>query len=276
MPNGKESLNRRRIIGIAQRIFGQTLSNKLECILIKRTIRPVQPIREDTRKASRGWKWRMMFGLAMIGLSLWGIALCQQLFRTYIVGPRPTPLDTSFAKLAGWVAWIVFFGPIWAAGLIILSSALGRLGALDRLRAFREKWIAQEIASGAKLQDSRTFRSEEALHDGLESLSDEKVARLTKRAHQTAMLLGLFAGAFLVLLGVFGLMLAKVSVLRLTIDFAILSGISILAGLAILQRTLRKKNNAWLLPLKLFTLRVLRLHSLSADSHKTRRSGHVR
>lgn len=215
-----------------------------------------------------------MFGLALIGLNLWGIALCQQLFRTYMVGPGPTSLDTSFAKLAGWVAWVVFFGPIGAAGLVMFSSALDKAGALDRLRDFREERIAQEMATCVKPQDSSTFCSEEALHDGLKSLGDEKVAQLTRRAHQIAVLLGLLAGAFFVLLGVFGLMLAKVSTLRLTIDLAISSGISILAGLAILQRTFRKENNAWLLPLKLFTLRVLRLHS--AENHKTRRSDHAR
>jgi|SRR5690242_12274963 len=231
---------------------------------------PAQQVPMDTRSTSRGWVWRMIFGLALIGLSLWGIALCQQLFQTYMVGPSPTSLDTSFAKLAGWVAWFVFFGPIGAAGLIVLSSTLRKSGALERLGALCEKWIPQEITSGGKPPNSRSFRGEEGPHDGLESLGDEKVAQLTKRAHQIAILLGLFAGAFFVLLGIFGLMLAKVSTLRLTIDFAILSGISILAGLVILQRTLRKEDNAWLLPLKLFTLRVLRLH-FSANRHKTRR-----
>lgn len=237
---------------------------------------PAQPIGKDTPSASRGWVWRTMFGLALIGLSLWGIVLCQQLFRTYIVGPGPTPLDTSFAKLAGWVAWFVFFGPIGAAGLIVLLSALRKLDALDRLGTFWEKWISQEITSDGKPPSPRSFRGEEAPHDGLENLGDERVAQLTRRGHQIAILLGLFAGVFFVLLGVFGLMLAKVSALRLTIDLAILSGISILAGLAILQRTFRKEGSAWLLPLKLFTMRVLRLHSLSAASHKTRRSRHVR
>ena len=216
----------------------------------------------------------MMFGLGLIGLSLWGIALCQQLFRTYIVGPSPTTLDTSFARLGGRVAWFLFFGPIGAAGVIVFWSALGKLGALDRLRASREEWIAHEIPSAVKAQDSRTFHSEEALHHGLESLSDEEVAQLTKRGHQTAIVVGFFGGAFFALVGVFGLWFATQAMpVRLTIDIAILSAISILAGLAILQRTFRKENNAWLLPLKLFTLRVLRLHS--AERHKTRRSERV-
>ena len=220
--------------------------------------------------------WRMMFGLGLIGLSLWGIALCQQLFRTYIAGPGPTALETSSAKLGGWVAWFLFFGPIGAAGVIVFWSALGKLGALDRLRASREEWIAHEIPSGVKTQDSRTFHNEEALHEGLESLSDEKVAQLTKRGHQTAIVVGSFAGTFFALVGVFGLWFATQAMpVRLTIDIATLSGISILAGLAILQRTFRKENNAWLIPLKLFTLRVLRLRSLSAESQKTRRSEHV-
>ena len=211
-----------------------------------------------------------MFGLGLIGLTLWGITLCQQLFRTYIVGSGPTPLETSSASLAGWAAWFLFFGPIGAVGLIVLLSALVKLGVLDRLRAFREEWITHVMPTGIKPQDSRTFLSEEALHDGLESLGDEEVAQLTKRGQQTAILLGLFAGAFFVFLGVFWLWFATQNMpVRLTIDIAVLSGICILAGLAVLQRTLRKENNAWLIPLKLFTLRVLRLHS--TESYETRR-----
>lgn len=238
---------------------------------------PVRPISEDTRNASKGWVWRMMFGLALIGVSFWGIALCQRLFRTFIVGPSPTVLETTFAALAAWVAWFLFFGPIGAAGLIVLLSAAHRLRALDRLRAFCEERIAQEIPSGGKPQGSRTLRGEEALHDGLESLSDEEVAQLKKRGHQAAILLGFFAGVFVVLLGVFGLWFATEAMpVRLTIDTAVASGICILAGLVILQRTIRKENNAWLLPLKLFTLRVLRLHSLSVESRRIRRSEHDR
>lgn len=215
-----------------------------------------------------------MLGLGLIGLSFWGIALCQQLFRTYISGPGLTALEASSATLAAWVAWFLFFGPIGVAGVIVLLSMLRKLGALDRMRALSQKWIAREIPAGVEPQDLRAFRNEEALHDGLESLSDEKAAQLTERGQQTAILLGLFGGAFFVLVGVFGLMFATQAIaLRLTLDFAVASGISILAGLAILRRTFRKEDNAWLLPLKLFTLRVLRLHS--AEGQKTRRSEHM-
>ena len=218
----------------------------------------VQPTRKDKRGASKGWIWRMAFGLGLIGLNCWGVRLCQQFFRTYITSIGPTAFDVASAALAAWVAWFVFFGPIGAAGLILLSSALRKLGALDRLGAFWER------IGGA--EDS---------HDVLESLSDEKMAQLTMRAQQTAILLGLFAGAFFVLLGVFGLIFATQAMpLRLTIDFGIASGISILAGLAILRHTLSKQDNAWLLPLKLFTQRVLRLHA--ADNHKARRPKRVR
>lgn len=213
----------------------------------------------------------MIAGLGLVGLSLWGITLCQQLFQTFIAGPGPTTFDTSFAALAGWVAWFLFFGPIGVVGLIVFLSALAKLGARERLGAFWEKWIAQKKPSGGKTQDSRGFRSEEALHDGLESLGDEEVAQLTKRGRRTAILLGLFAGVFFVLLGVFGLIFAiQPMAVRLSVDFAISSCISILVGLLILWRNFRKENNAWLIPLKLFTLRVLRLHSVSAD-RKTRR-----
>lgn len=235
----------------------------------------MQSIKKGTENASIGWVWRMVFGLALIGLSFWGMALCQELFRTYTAGPATTALETSSAKLAGWVAWFVFFGPIGAAGLMVLLSGLRKLGTLDQLRGSREEWIAQEIPSEAKPHSSHSSRSEEALHDGLESLGDEEVAQLTKRGQQTAVVLGLFAGGFFVLLGVFGLMFATQPIAaRLTIDFAVASGVFILAGLAVLRRTFRKEDNTWLIPLKLFTQRVLRLHS--AERHKTRRSERVR
>jgi ABC-type amino acid transport system permease subunit len=96
---------------------------------------------------------------------------------------------------------------------------------------------------------------------------------LTLRAHQIAVFLGLAAGTFFILLGFFGLTLTS---FKTILYVAIASGISILAGLAILRSTFRKEDNAWLLPLKIFTLRVLRLHSLSAGSPKSRRSQQLR
>lgn len=233
----------------------------------------MQPNREDTRSGPRGWAWRMIGGLALVGLSYSGIALCQQLFRKFIASPAPTAVDTSSAAIAGWVAWLLFFGPIGLAGVILCLSALGKFGARERLGALWEEWMDRERPFGGESQNSRGFRNEEALHDGLERLGDEEVAQLTKRGHQTAMLLGLFTGALFVLLGVFGLIFARQPMAaRLSADFAAASCVSILAGLVILWRTFRKENNAWLVPLKLFMLRVLRLHSLSAQQRKTRRT----
>lgn len=232
---------------------------------------PAQPTIKGKRAAFTGWVWRMVLGGCLIALSLWGSGFCQGLFRTFL-GTSVSPVDRSFVKLAAWAAWFVFFGPIAALGLGIVWFTLVKLNVLERLQALREEKIGQGIHLGDKRHGSRSFRSQEDLHDGLEGLGHEKAAQLTKRAHQTAIVLGLCVGAFFVLIGVFGLMLAT---LRLTIYFAISSAISILAGLAILQRTLRKEDNAWLLPLKLFTQQVLRLHSRTADGQKTRRSEHA-
>lgn len=233
----------------------------------------VLPTRKDKGEASTGWIWRMMLGIGLIGLSIWGIGLCQGIFRTY-VGPDLSPADASFAKLAAGAAWFVFFGPIAVAGLAMLWLTLRRLGALDRLEAWREEKAAPVygLRSGGMLNVSGVFRGKENLHDRLECLGDERVAQVTQRADRVAMLLGFSAGTLLVVTGIFGLIFLSSHAVALAIS----SGISILAGLTVFQRTLSKENNSWLLPLRLFTHLVLKRHRLSADGHKNRPSGHVR
>jgi len=239
---------------------------------------PVLTTRKDERGISTGWIWRMILGVGLIGFSLWGIPICQGIFQTFL-WPNPSPTEISFAKLAAEVAWFVIFGPVAAAGLAVLWFTLCKLGALNPFKISREERTAlvYELHSGGELQNPRVPLNQDDFHVGLERLSEEEVARLSKRVHQIAILLGLFAGTFLIVIGVFGLIFVSSpsAPLRVTIEFAISSGISILGGLAVLRRTLRKENNAWLLPLRVFTDLVLRRLSLSADHDKTRRSGNV-
>lgn len=239
----------------------------------------VATTKSSERSASTGWTWRMILGAGLIALSLYGITICQGIFKTFI-NPNPSPTETSLGKLAAAVAWFLFFGPIMLAGVAALWSALRRLGALDWLAARREERFARDytLRHGGKPNDSSIFVSEAPSYDRLETLSAGEVERLTKRGDRIAVLLGLSAGAFFVLIGVFGLTLVSSSPLRLsgTISFSIASGICILAGLALLQRTFSKENNAWLLPLKIFTHLVLRKGRLSADDYKTRKSGDLR
>ncbi|HKW64331.1 MAG TPA: hypothetical protein VJN89_17395 [Candidatus Acidoferrum sp.] len=230
------------------------------------------------RGVSVGWIWRITLGMGLLLLSLWGITICPRIFQTFI-GPNPSPAETSSLKLAAAVAWFVFFGPILIAGLALFWSALRKLGALDRLEAWREERVARAygLAPGGNPQGSRFFANEENFHAQLGALGTEEVARLTQRGNRIALLLGLSAGIFFVLIGVFGLILVSSPSLRYsgTIRFAIASGICILAGLKVLQRTLYKENNAWLLPLRAFAHLVLRRHSLSANRDNPRQSENV-
>lgn len=214
----------------------------------------------------------MILGLGLIGFSLRGITICQGFFET-LFSPNPSPVERSSAKLAASVAWFLFFGPMMLAGFAALWFALRRLGAPDWLVAWREERVARDygLGPGGMLNDS-IFAGESS--DRLETLSTAAVARLTERGHRIAVLLGLSAGIFLVLIGAFGLTLVSSSPPRLsgTISFSIASGICILVGLSLLQRTVRKENDAWLLPLKLFTHLVLRKGRLSSDNDKTGQS----
>lgn len=243
--------------------------------LKKKNMGLVATTKSSERGASTGWAWRMILGVGLMGFSLLGITICQGIFKTFI-NPNPSPAETSLGKLAAAVAWLLFFGPVMLGGFAALWFALGRLGALDWLAAWREERFARDYAlsAGGKPNDARMFAGQEKSYDRLETLSAGEAERLTRRGHRIAVLLGLSAGALLILVGVFGLALISSSPLRLsgTISLAMASGLCILVGLALLQRTVRKEDNAWLLPLKLFTHLVLRKGRLSADDYKTRRS----
>ena len=222
--------------------------------------RAILPNSKPKGNASTRWMWRTILGVSLIALSFWGVRLCHGWFLAFF-GPNPSFLEVNSAAIAGWAAWLVFFGPILIAGLVTVWSALRKLNLPTRVSALSQ----QSIADGEK-----------DLHDGLERLDNEEVLHLTNRANQIAVVLGLAVGIFFLLLGVFGLIVAARPSLTVTTYFSILSGISILAGLGILRNTFRKEDNAWLLPLKLFLPRVWWLHSVSFDSHQTGRSEHLR
>jgi len=157
---------------------------------------------------SASWIWRMMLGVGLIGLSLWGVGLCQQVFRTFM-GVRPSPVDINFAKLAADFAWFVFFGPIAVAGLALLWSILRKISAPDSIETLGE----------------RIFHSEGNFHEGSEGLSDEEAADLIKRAHRIAIVLGLASGTFLIVIGTLGLILISSPSMpfSITVWFVILS-----------------------------------------------------
>src|SRR4029077_16608560 len=89
----------------------------------------------------------------------------------------------------------------------------------------------------------------------VESLSTETAERLQRVASRAATILGLVAGTFLLGVGIFGLsylllfsrpyssssVYANLATGRLEFYFALLSGIFLLSGLAILQRTFRQE-----------------------------------
>jgi hypothetical protein len=107
---------------------------------------------------------------------------------------------------------------------------------------------------------------------GLENLSAETVERLQRTATRAATILGGLAGASLLGLGIFGLIYllffprttagssiyVALGTGRLTITFALFSGMLVLLGLTVLQHTFRRENNGWLLPLRVFTYMIAR------------------
>jgi hypothetical protein len=112
-------------------------------------------------------------------------------------------------------------------------------------------------------------------------LSAETVERLQYAAARSATILGVLTGASLLGTGIFGL----VNLLwlsrpyagsspyvyratgRLEIAFAVFSGMLVFLGFTILQRTFRKDNNGWLLPLRVFTYIIVRRRAGERPGH---------
>jgi hypothetical protein len=102
--------------------------------------------------------------------------------------------------------------------------------------------------------------------------------------HAPPPFLGGLAGTFLLGTGIFGLayfsffsqpysgssVYAALATGRVAIAFALLSGMLVLLGVAFLQRTLRKENSSWLLPLRVLTYTIL---SRRQPGERARRPG---
>jgi hypothetical protein len=212
---------------------------------------PIDLRHERKRNTSTASAFRLALGAGLIVLSVWGIVLCHGIFRGSI-GPGALPSDSSFVNLAAWAAWTVFFCPLAVAGVITIWSTLRKMGALG--------------------YGGVVFGSETRDQHGVESLSTETAERLQRAASRAATILSLVAGTFLLGVGIFGLsyllffsqpyssssVYANLAAGRLEFYFALLSGVLVLAGLAILQRTFHNETGGWLLPLRVFTYLILR------------------
>jgi hypothetical protein len=230
----------------------------------------VIPPRESKGNASSAWIFRLALGALLIGASIWGIALCRQIFGGSI-GPDSVPGDSSFANLGAWASWALFFGPPAIAGVAMVWSTLRNMGALDQF-AF---WLWNR----AGRPDG--FLSKDKQSSGLESLSPEAVERLQYAVARAATILGALAGASLLGIGIFGLVnllwlsrpyagsspYVYKATGRLEIAFAGLSGMLIFLGFTILQRAFRRDNNGWLLPLRLFTSIIVRRRAGERTGH---------
>lgn len=225
------------------------------------------------RRPWGAWILRLTIGAVLIGVSVWGVALCREIFRSS-VGPGSVPGDSGFASLATWAAWALFFAPLAIGGMALVWSALRKMGAFDLFAFWLQGHVGEPeglVANATQFGGIVRGGSPDDPH-GLESLSGETVERLHRTAARTAIILGGLTGALLLGVGFFGLGYLLVSswadasnaiyghlaVGRALIAFALFSGMLVLAGLTILQQTFRRDNGIWLLPLRIFTHMILR------------------
>jgi hypothetical protein len=186
--------------------------------------------------------------------------------------PGDSAIDRSYQGLAAGAAWFVFFAPVAVAGVALLWSALRRMGAF----AAAAEWFAERMERGragsahGKREGASAGRTEADPH-GLESLSALEVTKLDRLARRIVVLLGSTVGSLLVGVGIFGLgylwlssrtysgsaVSGTLGAARITIEFAILSGASLVVGLVVLRQTFTGESGGWLVPLRVFTNLVL-------------------
>jgi hypothetical protein len=233
---------------------------------------PAVPHHQGKRNDSRTWIFRLVLGALVIGVSVWGISLCRQIFRVSI-GPDSVSGDSSFANLGTWASWVLFFGPLTIAGVAMVWSTFRKMGALDQFASWFWERAGHPHTLLAKTGQSFGIAPGNEGRDphGLEGLSTETVERLQRSAVRAATILGALAGAFLLGIGIFGLVslllfsgpqagssiYVRLATGRITITF-VFSGMLVFLGYTILQRTFRRDNNSWLLPLRVFTYIIVR------------------
>ena len=241
------------------------------------------PIPPHKKKESpwRAGILRVAIGAVLIVVSIWGISLCRGIFRAY-VGPGSLPGDSLFASLGAWATWGLFFAPLGIGGVAMVWSTLRKMGALDHFASWLggraghpDSYLAKSIQWGAVARGG-----ESGDPHGLESLSAETVERLQRSATRAATVLGVVAGSLLFGIGVFGLgylllfsrpsasslIYAPLATGRVTISFAVFSGMLVFVGITILQQTFRREDNSWLFLLRVFTLTMFRRGQAGARS----------
>lgn len=234
---------------------------------------PAVPQHKKKGNSSSAGIFRLVLGLGLMGMSVWGIALSHEIVRVY-VGPGALPGDSSFVNLGAWAAWSLFFGPLAIAGVVMARSALRKLGGLDQFAFWLWDRAGQPEAFLAKTKQVGGIApgSERSDPHGLESMSTETVECLRRSATRAATILGALAGASLLSIGIFGLAYLLFSPLpyagssnyvilatgRFEIRLALFFGMLVILGFAILQQTFRKDNSSWLLPLRVFTHIILK------------------
>jgi hypothetical protein len=255
------------------------------------------PIPSHKKKESpwRAGILRLAIGAMLIVVSIWGISLCRGIFRVY-VGPGSLPGDSLFASLGAWATWGLFFAPLGIGGAALVWSTLRKMGPLNHFAS----WLGDRAGHpDSYLTKSSQWGgvargSESGDPHGLESLSAETVERLQRSATRAATILGALAGSSLLGFGIFGLgylllfsgpsagssIYVPLATGRVTIFFAVFSGMLVFVGITILQQTFRRENSSWLLPLRLFTYLIVKRRAAERASrtgpHLTNTKQHPR
>lgn len=182
-----------------------------------------------------------LFGGGTLAVAVWGIRASRSISRSY--GDPP---------MVAFLIYLVLFAPFAVIGSLVLWSGLNKATG---------NWPRRALG---QLVDTLVGLFTAEPQHSLEPLDERTKKRLDAASTNFAKMLGVVAGAVLILLGISGLVAEAVEFYssashsgwypsRLQMTFVIACGLAIVGGAIIVRDTLRKANDSWLVPLKIFT-----------------------
>jgi hypothetical protein len=182
-----------------------------------------------------------LFGGGTLAIAIWGIWASRSISRSY--GSQPMVASLTY---------LVLFAPFAVVGSLFLWAGWNKATGNWPRRTLRQLLDALAGLFIAEPQHS------------LEPLDERTKQRLDAASTSFAKMLGVAAGAVLILLGIVGFVAETVAFYgsashsgwyptRLQMTFAIACGLAIVGGAIIVRDTFRKADQSWLVPLKIFT-----------------------
>lgn len=196
-----------------------------------------------------------VFGVSLVGISIWGFWLSRSLARSYC-----DPAYPAFKLVVMVLSWCVLFAPIGWLGISVLRSKLRQVQRSRISSPFETRTGPQILPPAAGHHVSTP--------SNVQPLDDATVRRLSELGERGARIFNVGAGVVLFLSGLLGFVVMWIDSrnplssppsmrygffnFRFVTMVLVACGFAVLIGLAILRDSFKKADTSWLIPLRIF------------------------